>query len=128
MLSTVEQYLQTNNINYSLKDDTIEARFHFNLYVQIQIIGNQKVVVSNRLRGLNWLTGFVPLSLEKSVTYNSILASFYAFYAVIIDTMGRAYLVPPEFLISAIAILTFWYIYYFTSYFGFKYSLISYLK
>ena len=113
-MNNLNQTLQKFNYNTkNINENQIEVDLKNNLIVTVDLNENKEVYSTNyHLKGFNWLTGSIPMSLEKSVSYNFTLI-FVVIIIYLVLGAFNLYVLPLIFPILLGIILVIGYLFYF---------------
>ena len=113
--------------NYSDQGQWLEVKLDCSLQMIIDFSDPDKVIIKDRLKSWNFLTGSIQMSLKGSMIYN--------FIGVIICALGWCYFVErinQFYLIISFLTLIFWIIYWTTFYLikseSFKRQIIDWIR
>ncbi len=116
MKELIKNKLEKYEYKYSEHNDILSINMGLSLYVNVEFKENGKVKVSDKLKGWNFLTGMLSMSIKASMIYQTIglfVIIFLLPYFIISKTHSNL-LIPALFLLVGMtAWIILWSFYYF---------------
>lgn len=106
-IQKTEELLNKFNYNFERKNTTIIIKLDFALRITIDFSDPDKIKITDRLVGWNFLTGLIEMSLKNAMVYNFIGIIVLTFLFVGIDLVFDAFSMVFFFLAFIIWVLLF---------------------
>ena len=126
-MKDIENFLNLNSYKYNIVNSNVfEVDLGNNLFVNIEHLQN-KLIIKKKLKGFNWLTGSIPMSIESSLIYNSVLLIILFVLIVLLELFALLSL-NVIFPVIFFTLLIIWYLFYFYKLVLFEIKLEIYLN
>lgn len=123
----VISYLNRFNYSYSEINGRVMVALGFGLMVEIDLSVEGKVLISDRLLGMNFLTFPFGMSIRSSMVFNSVsLLLLMVVFMFFVEAYNPSYLLL--ILICGCAFMLLWLIYYLVKAESFRRQIISVLR
>ncbi|MFG6687834.1 hypothetical protein ACGK9U_14720 [Mariniflexile sp. HNIBRBA6329] len=106
-LETAEDFLKKFDYNYEKRDKALIIDMEFSQKVLVDFSNPESVVMTNKLKGWNFLTGIIPSSIKNAVFLNLALGIILSLLISLYDTQAGVF-----FFLG----LMFWILVWFTFY------------
>ncbi|MEN3322546.1 hypothetical protein VP395_02285 [Mariniflexile soesokkakense] len=106
-LETAEDFLKKFDYNYERRDNALIVDMEFSQKVLVDFSNPENVVMTNKLKGWNFLTGIIPSSIKNAIVLNVIIGGILSLIISIYDTKAGMF-----FFLG----LLFWVLVWFTFY------------
>ena len=103
----VLKFLDKYNYNYSEKNNTIVVNLELSQQVKIEFNEPNKIVMTDKLVGWNFLTGLVSMSLKNALVYNFIGTLIFGFFCLSIEKINNGANLMVLFLVFITWIVLF---------------------
>lgn len=106
-LETAEDFLKKFDYNYERRDNALIVDMDFSQKVLVDFSNPENVVMINKLKGWNFLTGIFPSSIKNAIVLNLIIGGICSLLISLYDTKAGLF-----FFLG----LLFWVLVWFTFY------------
>ena len=106
-LETAEDFLKKFDYNYERHDNALIVDMEFSQKILVDFSNPESVVMINKLKGWNFLTGIIPSSIKNAILLNLIIGGILSLLISLYDTKAGAF-----FFLG----LLFWVLVWFTFY------------
>ncbi|MBP0904495.1 hypothetical protein ACFSKN_11390 [Mariniflexile gromovii] len=106
-LETAEDFLKKFDYNYEKRDKALIIDMEFSQKVMVDFSNPESIVMTNKLKGWNFLTGIIPSSIKNAVFLNLVLGIILSLLISLYDTQAGVF-----FFLG----LMFWVLVWFTFY------------
>lgn len=106
-LETAEDFLKKFDYNYERRDNALIVDMNFSQKVLVDFSNPENVVMINKLKGWNFLTGIFPSSIKNAIVLNLIIGGIFSLLISLYDTKAGLF-----FFLG----LLFWVLVWFTFY------------
>ena len=113
--------------NYSDQGDKFVVKLGYSLQMTIDLTNPDKVLMKDRLKSWNFLTGSFEMSVNGSMIY-SFISSFFAALMVILIRDRIDHFIITVIILIAVFWNLLWALYYFTKSENFKQQVINWAK
>jgi hypothetical protein len=125
----IKSKLEKYGYSYTEKNNELIVRLDFSQIVSLRFLDNGQIIIKDKLKAWNFLTGILNMSLKNAVIYQTI-GIFIAVGFLIFFGLSNPDLFLP-FIFVLLALLTsisIWTIYYLTKLEHFKNQIICWTK
>ena len=82
------EFLKKYDYKFSEEDHKIVVKLDFSHHVYLDFSENDKLKITDKLTGYNFLTGLLSMSFKNAVIYNGIMCFFALFIVSILNFKG----------------------------------------
>jgi hypothetical protein len=103
----VLNFLNKYNYNYSEKDKTIFVKLELAQQVKIEFDEPNKIIITDKLIGWNFLTGLIEMSLKNALIYNFVGTILFGFFCIFSEKKENGLNVIAMFLVFITWVILF---------------------
>ena len=100
-------FLNEYNYEFTRKDQKIIVNLDFAQKVYIDLSEVNKIKISDKLTGWNFLTGLIAMSLKNAMIYNFISAIILGFIFIYLQIQNDSIILIPIYLVLMLWVLMF---------------------
>ena len=122
-IDSTEDFLRKFDYNYQRNNDELIVEMDFSQKISIDFSNPEKVIITNKLIGWNFLTGIINMNIKNAALFNLISGLGLGFIFFFIDIKTGIF-----FLIALVIWVLSWYTFYLSKTDTLKHFLINWSK